>query len=155
MLAAAALALALTSPAAGRADQAPTQVTSHLYSAGSWRLRVTRDAFARTTACHVGRRDAEVRRGALIWKLGRGVDTSQAVWRIDAGEPRRQSLLDLPASANLDNPSDGRLAVPVALLAGARSVETRPSPHAHVRRLDVAHLDELIATADRLGCGRP
>lgn len=149
-----AAALALALHAAPAPDRTPTRVRSDLYAAGPWRLRVTRDAFARTTICRVGHRDAEVRHGALLWDLGDHVDTSRAVWRIDGGEPRRQSLLDLPTSANLDNPSDGRLAVPVALLAGARWVETRPTPRAHVRRLSVARLDELLAAADRLGCAR-
>lgn len=149
---AAALALAVRHAPAPPRDRAPTHITSTLYSAGDWRLRVTRDPFARTTACRVGHRDAEVRHGDLVWRLGAGVNTSRAVWRIDAGEPRRQSLLDLPASADLDNPSDGRLAVPVSLLAGAHWVETRPSPRAPVRRLDVARLDELLAAAPRLGC---
>ncbi|MBE7217923.1 MAG: hypothetical protein INR64_05575 [Caulobacteraceae bacterium] len=150
---AAALALALHPAAAP--DRAPTRIRPDLYAAGPWRLRVTRDAFARTTTCRIGDRDGEVRHGVLLWSLGSDVDTSRAVWRIDAGEPRRQALLDLPASANLDNPSDGRLAVPVALLAGARWVETRPSPRAHVRRLNVAQLDDLLVAADRLGCARP
>ena len=146
---AAVLALSLSSHPAPP-QPPPVATRSQLY--GGWRLRVTRDAFAGRTTCRVGRRDAEVEHGRLLWRMGAGVDTSAAVWRIDAGEPRRQSLLDLPASANLGNPSDGRLSAPAALLSGAQVIEARATPHGRVRRLEVARLDEALAAAAAQGC---
>lgn len=143
--AAAALALSLF---AGHADR----LEHHRYAVGEWRLAVTKDSFARSTTCRLTTHDARIQHGRLVWRLGASVDTSGAVWRIDEGEPRHQALRDLPVSANLANPSDGRLVAPVSLLTGARVIETRPSPHAHVRRLSLARLDEALAAAAAQGC---
>ena len=144
----AALALTLFARTPATSTRAPVQ----RFREGPWRLEVRRDAFARSTACRLSRRGASVEHARLIWRLGASVDTSAAVWRIDDGEPRRQRLVDLPASVNLANPSDGRIVAPLPLLAGARALESRPTPDAALRRLDLAGLDGAVAAAARLGC---
>ena len=144
----AAFALALF----GRTPAPSTRVPVQRYREGPWRLEVRRDAFARTTACRLTRPGASVEHARLIWRLGAKVDTSAAVWRIDDGEPRRQRLVDLPASVNLANPSDGRIAAPLSLLPGAQALESRPTPDARLRRLDLEGLDAAVANAARLGC---
>jgi hypothetical protein len=144
----AALALALATPSAAT----PERVRPERYREGAWRLDVRRDPFARTTRCALSRPGASVEHGRLLWRLGPRVDTSAAVWRIDGGEPRHQRLTDLPASENLANPSDGRIAAPLPLLAGAQALEARATPDARLRRLDLAGLDQATASAARLGC---
>ena len=134
------------------AAAAPTRIQTHVYGFDRWRLRVAQDPFARTVTCKLHRRDAEVRRGRLVWSLGSRVDTHAAVWRIDGGEPRVQGPRDLPASANLDNPSDGRIVAPVALLDGAHDLAARANPHTRVRTLPLAGLTPALAAAARLNC---
>ena len=144
----AALAFSLFAHATAASGRVPVE----RYREGAWRLEVRRDTFARTTACRLYRRDASVEHARLLWRLGARVDTGAAVWRIDDGEPRHQRLVDLPASVNLPNPSDGRIAAPLPLLTGARALEARATPDAPLRRLELDGLDAAVASAARLGC---
>lgn len=128
--------------------------TTHVYGIGVWRLRVHVDPFAGATTCALATRDGAlvVDHGRVVRAFGPGVDSTHAVYRIDGGPPQVQSVRDLPATANLTNPSDGLLVMPVEKLAAASVVEVRATDRAFVRRIRVARLDEALGDAARLGC---
>lgn len=139
-------------------------VEHKVVTAGNWRVKITRDAFASTTTCTVRAGDMLLQNAGVVFELGAERDTYRAVYRIDGGAPRNGRIgmmtaaqlgVDLGLGArlpSLSNPSGGLVAVPVAELAGAHQIELQAGRGQRPRRFDVSHLGEAISAARSAGC---
>jgi hypothetical protein len=98
--------------------------------------------------------------GAVIFKFGRHVDTSNAVYRLNFGpayavgdlminqDLRRIVEVDAP----LENPSSGVVAVPVSRLTGISQVSIRPNVHMAPQTFDVSALPAVLQLEASQGC---
>jgi hypothetical protein len=162
MLPTAVLVLSLFNPLAGLSSGqgAHARVAMRHVHVGAWSVVVARDRFAGTSSCSLDARDVSLHRGTAIFRLGRGLDTTRAVFRLDGGPPREVSeAFDaveargfFPERGWIVDPAGGEAALPAAYLSGVRAVTLRVSPKLPPRVFKVAHLDEAIATAQAYGC---
>jgi hypothetical protein len=145
----------------GHASHEPkARPAAHSQPIGRWTLAVRPDAFAGTTTCRLTTGRATVDRGAVIFRLPPGTDTSAAVYRIDAGAPTPASAdqmaiarLGLPIwRDDLANPSAGLVQIPAAKLAAASVVWIEARRGGHVWRIPVDHLDAALQAATKAGC---
>jgi hypothetical protein len=127
---------------------------------GAWTLNVRVDSFSTGHVCKLSRPGAEYRRQAVVFHLSPNVDTSQAVYRIDAGAPRavrddQVTLARLGFALNnddLDNPSGGLVRIPVDQLLGAAAVRIETTAFGRARKFDIAGLKPALAAAGAAGC---
>jgi hypothetical protein len=130
------------------------------YQLGPWLLAVNPDRFAGTVGCDLHAKDVSLRHDTLVFRLAPQGDTTAAVFRIDAGPPRRVAeAFDtveahgfFPQRGWIVDPNGGEAALPVSYLSGARVVAIQAAPREHPRRYDVARLSEIAASARALGC---
>ena len=116
--------------------------------------------FTSDISCRVRLGRMRVEGPALIIDLGRNVQTSAAVYRVDSGAAVRaetdpfnaQYQTRMSAAAPLDNPSAGRIAIAVSTLKSARTVWIRPTPSASPRPFDISGLDSATTAAAAAGC---
>ena len=119
-----------------------------------WRLEVRRDDFAHVVLCRLSRPHAFAKASDLVWRLGSKIDTSSALYRIDDGPPVAAPFFALSASANLANPSDGRIALDLSELSAAKRVSAEVRAGGHVYSLRVQGLGQALAAAQTAGCDR-
>jgi len=135
---------------------AQNDVTITSYDVRHWRIEVVHDGFLGATTCHVTKQGMAVDRNALVLRLGSRVDTSHAYFRIDDGVPVAAYSATSPwssASANLGNPSDGAIEVPLSLLQGPnKKIAVRADRRAPVRNFDISDIYEALAMAKKLSC---
>jgi hypothetical protein len=160
LIAAAAIAgwLILPAPALARHGDVRDERTS----LGDWRLDIARDRFSGGVACRLAARDhrALYRAQAVAFDLRQAHNPGRAVYRIDGGPPRA-SRDDLPGliAANvpmdrgsMDNPKQGLVWVPLAVLATGNSIAIEPGPGQRIRRFHYRGLVALHAIAVERGC---
>jgi hypothetical protein len=154
MLAAAALVLSML----GQGDSG--QVAVKLLRVGDWKAEVSTDRFTGEVSCALTAHRVSFHRDTLVFHLGRDVDTSEAFFRIDNGpvrsvrEPRLLNethgfFLD---SGPIDNPSGGKVALPLSVVKEARQVYIRASPRHAPRMFDVSRFSDALAAAKGAGC---
>ncbi|HEX4179304.1 MAG TPA: hypothetical protein VHY32_00785 [Caulobacteraceae bacterium] len=154
MLAAVALALSML----GSGDDA--QISARSLKVGDWTAVVRSDRFTGEITCSLKAHAISFHRDTLVFNLGREIDSSQAFFRIDGGparsvrEPQLQNethgfFLD---SGPVDNPSGGRVALPLALVQDAKQVMIRASPRHPPRIFDLARFSEALSAAKTAGC---
>ena len=154
MLAAAALALSLL----GSHDE--PQVATRALAVGDWTAKVRTDRFTGEVTCSLTGQGMSFHRDTVVFHLGRSIDSSQAFFRVDAGaarsvrEPRVENethgfFLD---SGPIDNPSGGRVALPLSMVKDAKQVLIRASTKHSPRAFDVSHLGEALTAAKAAGC---
>ena len=144
---------------------APKPTATQVYAVGEWRLTVVTDTFTKQVRCrlenHNGRHpDVTAVPGALAFKLGRGVDTSDAWYRIDDQPARpwrdlRAELVatgSLAAAERLDNPSAGSMVLPDRKLNGATEVNVQPTQSARTKSFRLNGFWTSISSAENLGC---
>ncbi len=127
---------------------------------GGWRLSRTDDAFTSTTGCKLVRREVRVFSGVVTFSLGRGVDTANALYRLDGGPVRAAGELGPEVAGHgvsymtgdTSNPSDGQVHVPWTTLAGARTVAIRADPGRPSRSFPLDSLAAAVAAARQGGC---
>ena len=128
---------------------------------GGFTLVQVRDAFRGSNACRLDGRGVRLAGGVATFSFGHGVDTANAVFRIDggpirsvgevaqeSGRPRRA----LPRIANTRNPSDGRVRIPWSKLAGAERVEIRANAKSEHRAFALRPLAAAMGEARTQGC---
>lgn len=154
MLAAAVFALSIL----GSRDDA--QVATRTLRLGDWTARVRTDRFTGEITCALDGPRMSFHRDTLVLRLGRGADTSQAFFRIDDGSVRsvREPKLENEThgffldSGPVENPSGGKVALPLSALNGAKIVYARASVRHPPRAFDVSRLAEALAAAKSAGC---
>lgn len=138
----------------------PHDVHTSRYGIQGWRLDVHKDGFAEHTACELQRGPVSVRRGVATFRFGDGVDTANAVMRVDGGPPQNVGLHAVEAAGlgapmlggDLGNPSGGRVAVPLRLVAGAHEVDLRPVKWHDHRQFKLDGLEAALQAAQGQGC---
>jgi hypothetical protein len=150
-------AAALSLPFAGHPRDEHTQ--HHRF--GPWSLSVTHERFAGEVKCKLAAHGADFEREAVVIRLGGGVDTSGAMYRVDGGPPRsvQADAMELAGMGfalhqdALANPSGGLVRIPVHLLSGARQVSVQARPGGPVLRYRLDGLDVALDAARTEGCG--
>lgn len=154
MLAVAVLVLSML----GQADGGQVAVKS--LRVGEWKAEISTDRFTGEVSCALTARRMSFHRDTLVFHLGRDVDTSEAFFRVDNGpvrsvrEPRLLNethgfFLD---SGPIDNPSGGKVALPLSVVKGAKQIYIRASPRHEPRAFDVSGLGDALAAAKAAGC---
>ena len=133
---------------------------NHHQRFGYWTIRTRSDNFSSQTFCHITARSADYVRGTVTLYLGRKIDTSTAVLRIDHGRPLKASvdIVELAKSGvavyndTLDNPSGGMIRVSDQRVVGAHVVEVEPKPGSAVTKFNIDGLKQALAFASVAGC---
>ncbi|MGI8840947.1 MAG: hypothetical protein ACR2F8_09255 [Caulobacteraceae bacterium] len=137
------------------------QVARRLYAVHGWRIAVDRDTFTGAVSCSLSANRVYFRSGALIFRLGRGVETTHAVFRLDGGpaRPVAEAFHDdeargiFPRRGWIDDPAGGDVALPAAYIKGAKRVWIRSSPATYPRLYDVSRFAAAREGARGAGCG--
>jgi hypothetical protein len=154
MLAAAALALSLL----GAHDE--SQIATRAVAVGDWTAKVRADRFTGEVTCSLAGRGMSFHRDTLVFHLGRSVDSAQAFFRIDGGPARsvREPWVENEThgffldSGPIDNPSGGRVALPLSMVKDAKQILIRASIKHTPRTFDVSRLGEALSAAKAAGC---
>lgn len=142
----------------------PPPVThSEKIADGAWTLILSRNRFTGATTCMLKGRRMEVRGPALVLQFPKSVDTSDAWIRIGAEDawPWRRLIPDLHQMGvrlredDLENPSQGRVAIPIRLLVDATTLVVAPSERSQTRRFTVSGLSDALERANGRGCAFP
>ena len=136
-------------------------IIRHRTVIGSWRLDVNRDSFSGAVACRLrGPNGAFYQGGAIGFQFGHRQNVTQAVYRIDRGEPRL-SRDDLPELTELGtpldigpmtNPQGGVVHIPWRLLRSATSIAIQPAPGRRPRTFHLGGVRGLRDLALARGC---
>jgi hypothetical protein len=156
--AALALLSGLSDPGGPPAGQGDRQVRH--YRVAGWRLEVHRDRFADLVACTLQKPGVTYDRGVLTFRFSHGVDTANALFRIDNAQPRGAGSVAVEAAGlgahfngpNLTNPSNGEVHIPADAVDEARKVSIEPNRRSAYRTFDVTGLSRAIEAAKARGC---
>ena len=151
MIAATMLALSLFS--------AHQTITRH-HHVGGWTVRVIWDRFTGDISCTVRKGRVELQNDVLVFRSPEWVDTSDAIFRIDAGPARSvheatyedQRRGYYRHGGPLANPSDGEVALPTYYVTGAKYVWIRPDVRQEPWRFDVSRFADALALARSEKC---
>jgi len=147
---------AVASPFGGQ----PRQVDAWSVRRADWTVNIRRDNFTKITTCSLKARAVEFHNAVVIFRLGEGVDTDNAWFRIDNGPVRNvgemarqdQKLGYFSDRGPIANPSGGEVALPRSNLDGARLVTIRATPRSQPRLFDLSQLPNALAAAKAGGC---
>jgi hypothetical protein len=128
---------------------------------GQWTLVVRRDRFSGATNCELRARAMSYARGVVTFRFGRGVQTYDAIYRVDDGPAvswrvnamTLASTGALAQSDDLANPSGGRVVTPLSVLSGAQTITIRPALGKKPHTFKVADLPSAMAAAEAADCG--
>ena len=137
-------------------------VARHQAAAGDWRLDIARNRFSEQITCRLRDRKkrAFYQAGAIAFRFDDDWDVSQAVYRIDGGEPRR-SREDLPELLRIGAPIDrggventrrGLVWVPLRRLAEANRIAIQARPDRPAKTFHFRGLHGLYETAVSRDC---
>ncbi len=128
------------------------QIQEKRFDVQGWRITVSQDRFTGGVTCQAVKRGMRLEATTVVFKLGRHVDTSGAVYRLDLGPAH--SLVDQPANqelrhvvevgALLENPSAGVVALPLSQLAGIKRVDIRANVQTAPQTFDVSGLTAVL-----------
>ena len=138
---------------------ATTLHKSTVKSAG-WTISVRRDSFVGATTCEARRGAVQLKNATALFAFGPDVDTSEAVYRIDAGPAHsvndvafRLRTMGAPQTLEpIGNPSRGLVVLLAADLMAAQNVWIRPSPKVAPRRFSVSGLSAVAEREAALAC---
>ncbi len=136
------------------------QVTRHRYVTGGWLLTVGRDHFTDALTCSLKTRTMRYRSETVIFHLGRGLETTHAVYKIDDGPaaPVSDAFHEVeahgffPRRGWVDDPAGGDVALPVSYLRDADRVSIRASTRMAPAEFKVNRLDDALDRARAEGC---
>ncbi len=142
---------------------APGPIHRQHVSEGGWTLSTSRNAFTGRLACGLSGRAMQVEGGALVLAFPKAVDTSQAWLRIgsEPASPWRRLIPELRQMGvrlrfdDLDNPSRGRVPVPLRLVIDETTLSVAPDERRSPRRFVVAGLRDALERANAQGCAFP
>jgi hypothetical protein len=138
------------------------RVVRHRTRVGDWRLDVARNPFSGDIVCRL--RDAHgqaiYRQGAVGFRFRRSWDVAAAVYRLDGGEPRawRDDLPELVRlgtpmdTGGIDNPTEGRVWIPLSRLSGVNAVAIQPRLDRAQRVFHLRGFRGLYELAQARGC---
>jgi len=136
------------------------QVEHKLYALNHWQIATARDRFTGEFRCSFRRDRVSVADGVATFRFPESADTGDAVYRLDSGPPIsvHGELATLDArnrdldKAPLDNPSEGRVVLPMAKLKGVNLVEIRLNVRHAPTKFRLNGLAEAISRSTVLGC---
>jgi hypothetical protein len=129
---------------------------------GAWVLEVARSRFTHETHCTLKGRGAEVAGAALVLHLSQSTDTSEAWYRLGHGGEARSWRLLIPELRqagvrlrydDLENPSQGRVPIPLRRLWNEETVEIAATSAARPILFKIRGLKDAILDANARGCG--
>ncbi|MGI9170110.1 MAG: hypothetical protein ACR2FH_08050 [Caulobacteraceae bacterium] len=138
----------------------PAQVTQRLYGVGAWRIGVYHDTFTGAVSCSLRTNRIHYRSETLIFRLGRGVETTHAVFRLDGGTPRPvaeafhidEARGFFPRRGWIDDPAGGDVALPRTYFPKVKRLWIRASPASQPQFFNVSRFAEALAGARAAGC---
>jgi hypothetical protein len=141
------------------ADPSPAYVQTR-YALAGWRISVNRDTFTAAVSCSLSGPEMRFKAGTLIFSLGKGVETTHAVYRLDGGAPAPVSATFREDAANgffpergwIDDPAGGEVALPASRLKGVKRLWIRASPDYLPRYFNISRFGEALAGAKAAGC---
>jgi hypothetical protein len=127
---------------------------------GLWTLETRQDLFTGAQTCRLSTPMMTYERGAVVVRLGRSVDTAQAVYRVDAGYPveTRSEVMNMAHAGfaidrdDLANPSGGQVRIPGRRLMAAHSVWIQSGPQGVVLNVRTEGLAKALEAARAAGC---
>jgi hypothetical protein len=139
-------------------DMSLSDVKARKKRVAGWTLVVYKDSFTGVTSCRLYKSRIAYESGRVAFQFAPSTDTSRATYRV-AGGPALTAVAPLDTFmttnlARLDNPSQGRVVVPYADLAGAADVAIRPRYARKARTFKLKGMDKALAQADAKGCPR-
>jgi len=154
MMAAAVLALSIL----GHRDDG--QIATRSIQVAEWTAKIRTDRFTGEVNCSLSARRISFHRDTLVFHLGRDVDTSQAVFRVDGAaaqnvrEPRLENETHgfFLNQGPVENPSGGEVALPASIVRGAKRVDIRDTSKHPPRAFDLSRFPEALAAAKAAGC---
>jgi hypothetical protein len=125
-----------------------------------WLVEVATHRFTGDKTCKLVNGPVDYRRHTLVFRFPVQVDTSNAIYRVDAGMPRaaRSDLIDLAElgfslyAPNLDNPSGGLVRIPTKRLQGASLVWIQAQTGKYPIEFTIAGFASAMDTARANGC---
>jgi len=125
-----------------------------------WVVTVDTHRFTGDKTCQLVNGPIDYRRHALVFHFPVRADTSNAIYRVDAGMPRtsQSDLVDLAKlgfslyAPSLDNPSAGLVRIPTMRLQGASLVWIQPHTGKYPIRFTIAGFAAAMDTARTAGC---
>jgi hypothetical protein len=125
-----------------------------------WRVEVATHRFTGDKSCRLENGPVDYRRHALVFHFPTQVDTSNAIYRVDAGMPRtsQSDLIDLAKlgfslyAPSLDNPSGGLVRIPTMRLQGASLVWIQPQIGRYPIEFTIAGFAAAMDIARTAGC---
>jgi len=131
-----------------------------LWRVQHWVVEVDTHRFTGDKSCWLVRGQVSYRRQALVFHFPVRLETTNAIYRVDAGEPRaaRSDLVDLAKlgfelyAPSLDNPSGGLVRIPTMRLQGANSVWIQSQPGKYPVEFNIAGFSAALDAARAAGC---
>jgi hypothetical protein len=142
-----------------------SQTVTERYQTPAWHIDATRDKFTHGLKCRLyqGGRGLPVvayARGALAFQFSRGLNTTNADFQIDNGPvlpwtsvyPQLVGTGAPLTGKSLDNPTQGKVLLPVERLTGGHLVTIRAVPDHKPRRFSIDGFSDALASARSQGC---
>lgn len=128
---------------------------------GRWILDLTKDPFLGTVRCRLRAKGVTVEHAAVIVQAPRSVNTFDAYYRLDSSPAVSWRVNGMELASHgvtindetLDNPSGGRVAIPLRLAAAAATISIRASERSRSYSFFQPKLDGALLQARGLGCG--
>lgn len=137
----------------------PHDVEVRAYSQAPWTITVSNDRITGQTHCVIAGRGLSVYDDTVVVDLGRGANTSRALFNLPGQPPQRalgnwprtlpRSMIDRTPTGN---PSNGLVVVDLEPVLEAGRFEVRRAPNAKPRTFDLAGLKKARDAAIGLGC---
>lgn len=157
--------MALITTASGLLSFAGSQTVAQHFQVPAWNIRVLRDKFTGDHQCMIfqGKRRTPMvsyAHGVVSFQFSKQLNTVKASFKIDGGAVEPWDAV-YPALAqtgaqlegrSLDNPTGGKVMMPLSVLHGAHVVIIRPTPTKHPVRFSIDGLGDVLASAHNLGC---
>ena len=133
------------------------------YRVGDWRVKIADNRFSGEKRCTARRPDVAYDNGVLTFYFPKDMNTANAIFRVDWGEPRPVGDVLVAASgmgahvqrANLENPSNGEVFIPATYVGDAALVAIKPDRATKNQVFKVAGLRPVIASLQARGCPQP
>jgi hypothetical protein len=138
----------------------PSTVQTRTLHVRPWAITVRSDRFTGVAACTAHMGGVQVKDGLAAFELGRSVDASNAVYRLDLGAPHLARGEDIAGrvaydsgrTGSLSNPSGGRVVLPLSILSGVQRVDIRAEDPHHVATFNLSALPRVLAAEAAAGC---
>jgi hypothetical protein len=125
-----------------------------------WTVRADSDRFTGQMICHLSRGRVGYEKQALVLHLPSHIDTSNAVYRIDGGQPDwvRDDEMELARLGfalhddNLNNPSGGLVRIPERRVGSASAVSIETVTNRRPITVNIDGFAPALEAASKAGC---